>query len=150
MIRRPPRSTLFPYTTLFRSVAAVVVVRDTDRLELLQVHVGLDDEAALGVAGHLEVATAQERDVGRGLDRLHLDVQADLLPLVDEPDRDRLVRLRGAAGLEGGREAVRHPPLAQQPAGLGAGGLDVTPRARERFELPRPRGPRRGRPPDCP
>src|SRR3712207_7232920 len=25
MIRRPPRSTLFPYTTLFRSVRAVVV-----------------------------------------------------------------------------------------------------------------------------
>src|SRR5256884_4206557 len=25
MIRRPPRSTLFPYTTLFRSVGAVVV-----------------------------------------------------------------------------------------------------------------------------
>src|SRR5437764_10824121 len=28
MIRRPPRSTLFPYTTLFRSQAAVL--RDTD------------------------------------------------------------------------------------------------------------------------
>src|SRR3712207_7947025 len=26
MIRRPPRSTLFPYTTLFRSVSAYVVV----------------------------------------------------------------------------------------------------------------------------
>src|SRR5260370_18338579 len=26
MIRRPPRSTLFPYTTLFRSCAAAVVV----------------------------------------------------------------------------------------------------------------------------
>src|SRR5260221_2074841 len=26
MIRRPPRSTLFPYTTLFRSIAAVVPV----------------------------------------------------------------------------------------------------------------------------
>src|SRR2546426_3188243 len=25
MIRRPPRSTLFPYTTLFRSVAAAIV-----------------------------------------------------------------------------------------------------------------------------
>src|SRR5260221_9405518 len=25
MIRRPPRSTLFPYTTLFRSIAAAVV-----------------------------------------------------------------------------------------------------------------------------
>src|SRR2546422_7324147 len=28
MIRRPPRSTLFPYTTLFRSVRAAVVPRD--------------------------------------------------------------------------------------------------------------------------
>src|SRR2546430_11387251 len=27
MIRRPPRSTLFPYTTLFRSVAHLVLVR---------------------------------------------------------------------------------------------------------------------------
>src|SRR2546425_2294124 len=27
MIRRPPRSTLFPYTTLFRSVVARVVLR---------------------------------------------------------------------------------------------------------------------------
>src|SRR3712207_9057528 len=26
MIRRPPRSTLFPYTTLFRSFAAIVVL----------------------------------------------------------------------------------------------------------------------------
>src|SRR2546429_2557133 len=29
MIRRPPRSTLFPYTTLFRSPEAVVEVHDT-------------------------------------------------------------------------------------------------------------------------
>src|SRR3712207_7476856 len=28
MIRRPPRSTLFPYTTLFRSLAAQVLVAD--------------------------------------------------------------------------------------------------------------------------
>src|SRR3712207_8142002 len=34
MIRRPPRSTLFPYTTLFRSVRAVV---EAD-LELLRRH----------------------------------------------------------------------------------------------------------------
>src|SRR2546422_8047288 len=31
MIRRPPRSTLFPYTTLFRSGGAVMVVRATGR-----------------------------------------------------------------------------------------------------------------------
>src|SRR3712207_7537897 len=37
MIRRPPRSTLFPYTTLFRSVVrAVLVVREvTDHLPVL-------------------------------------------------------------------------------------------------------------------
>src|SRR2546422_1287982 len=29
MIRRPPRSTLFPYTTLFRSVLAIGIVRRT-------------------------------------------------------------------------------------------------------------------------
>src|SRR5256886_13656833 len=32
MIRRPPRSTLFPYTTLFRSLA------EQDRARLLQAH----------------------------------------------------------------------------------------------------------------
>src|SRR2546430_9046568 len=32
MIRRPPRSTLFPYTTLFRSVSiGVIVLRHTDK-----------------------------------------------------------------------------------------------------------------------
>src|SRR3712207_6881107 len=30
MIRRPPRSTLFPYTTLFRSASPVRVERDRD------------------------------------------------------------------------------------------------------------------------
>src|SRR3712207_7939636 len=32
MIRRPPRSTLFPYTTLFRSRADVVAARRSPRL----------------------------------------------------------------------------------------------------------------------
>src|SRR3712207_8300963 len=38
MIRRPPRSTLFPYTTLFRSIARLhplVVVVDRDRQRTL-------------------------------------------------------------------------------------------------------------------
>src|SRR5947209_15931724 len=30
MIRRPPRSTLFPYTTLFRSLAAALAAADAD------------------------------------------------------------------------------------------------------------------------
>src|SRR3712207_7435886 len=32
MIRRPPRSTLFPYTTLFRSVLALLRMRNIDAL----------------------------------------------------------------------------------------------------------------------
>src|SRR6266508_6162372 len=34
MIRRPPRSTLFPYTTLFRSADTEVVLASFDRIEL--------------------------------------------------------------------------------------------------------------------
>src|SRR5947199_5423049 len=41
MIRRPPRSTLFPYTTLFRSIAAVAVEQRLVAIELLQ-QVGLE------------------------------------------------------------------------------------------------------------
>src|SRR3712207_8269565 len=49
MIRRPPRSTLFPYTTLFRSVAGrghlAEVVEDeaADRVHLLVVEAGVED-----------------------------------------------------------------------------------------------------------
>src|SRR3989475_12670161 len=32
MIRRPPRSTLFPYTTLFRSLAVLLAAGDVDQL----------------------------------------------------------------------------------------------------------------------
>src|SRR3712207_7685488 len=41
MIRRPPRSTLFPYTTLFRSVAAATPEDDVEFSEL-----EVDDESA--------------------------------------------------------------------------------------------------------
>src|SRR5438067_5837466 len=39
MIRRPPRSTLFPYTTLFRSVGVIIdlaVIDDVQRLVLVR------------------------------------------------------------------------------------------------------------------
>src|SRR5260370_22876357 len=37
MIRRPPRSTLFPYTTLFRSVEAVLGGFDFERIFFIEV-----------------------------------------------------------------------------------------------------------------
>src|SRR3712207_6974314 len=50
MIRRPPRSTLFPYTTLFRSEVAVDVAdRAVDAVA------GVPVQAALGVARRRDV-----------------------------------------------------------------------------------------------
>src|SRR3712207_7750767 len=80
MIRRPPRSTLFPYTTLFRSLVGVVVLLDglADRLavgDLRLADVGLDLELAPhAVDEDLQVQLAHARD-----DRLAgLLVEADL------------------------------------------------------------------------
>src|SRR3712207_7392900 len=64
MIRRPPRSTLFPYTTLFRSVAAPAAVAEDERgrqdaRELV------DDRPGGGGAGAGDVGGAGGGQVGR-------------------------------------------------------------------------------------
>src|SRR3712207_8504359 len=59
MIRRPPRSTLFPYTTLFRSVRAhghVVIARDEHRI-CAQLKV----ECRLGQARKTDLTSDRER-----------------------------------------------------------------------------------------
>src|SRR5258705_6022551 len=56
MIRRPPRSTLFPYTTLFRSR-----VRAQDH-ELLAGEVALDDGRHLAVQQRLAAGDRDHRD----------------------------------------------------------------------------------------
>src|SRR2546430_9437120 len=76
MIRRPPRSTLFPYTTLFRSEHALGEVGSDRVVRALQQHVGAvaePHEVALGrvevePAGqaHLGARTHVERDAGTG------------------------------------------------------------------------------------
>src|SRR3712207_7798628 len=74
MIRRPPRSTLFPYTTLFRSGAA-----DVDRVRPGEARFAVHDAdlARLRHAGHaadeladdLVLPRAQRVEVDLGLDR---------------------------------------------------------------------------------
>src|SRR2546425_333490 len=51
MIRRPPRSTLFPYTTLFRSVGEVAVVAERDFALVAIDHDGLSVEKRLVAGG---------------------------------------------------------------------------------------------------
>src|SRR5260370_18627267 len=63
MIRRPPRSTLFPYTTLFRSGAgsqglAQVARRSPDRLNAL-VRVGIALGADRSVPGRAQVRSEE-------------------------------------------------------------------------------------------
>src|SRR5437588_7971884 len=58
MIRRPPRSTLFPYTTLFRSSALVYLRFELDELQRPQQLLGLRK----GQAYHVEEATFDALD----------------------------------------------------------------------------------------
>src|SRR3712207_8375671 len=67
MIRRPPRSTLFPYTTLFRSDVGAVVERDH------AVAVDVGDEHAAGLEAR--VVEVPPGDRGR-LRRVADDAQA--------------------------------------------------------------------------
>src|SRR5690242_21315842 len=67
MIRRPPRSTLFPYTTLFRSDPQVLPAPALDA-RLDQAALGaadhraerLDDHALAAPAGHLQPPRSEE------------------------------------------------------------------------------------------
>src|SRR5437667_10114293 len=65
MIRRPPRSTLFPYTTLFRSLQQVLVARDDDDLVDVQ-RERLVDQRGQDVVGlvprHLDHRRSQRRE----------------------------------------------------------------------------------------
>src|SRR2546429_9564735 len=68
MIRRPPRSTLFPYTTLFRSVLGADG-EDVDRLgrAVAQVHAGRIREAReREAAAHVDEVVDDERHVAEG------------------------------------------------------------------------------------
>src|SRR3712207_6992781 len=66
MIRRPPRSTLFPYTTLFRSLAHHWPVGDRDVPLALHRAGGLGPDHDLGAAGLEEI---EMRPHGLDLDR---------------------------------------------------------------------------------
>src|SRR2546429_1893248 len=85
MIRRPPRSTLFPYTTLFRSSAPRVAVMN---YHTWQRHFGLDPSvigSTLNING-VPCAIAGVTPPGFYGDTLRSDPADFWLPLVAEPN----------------------------------------------------------------
>src|SRR3712207_9588598 len=103
MIRRPPRSTLFPYTTLFRS--AVVVVDADLRIVLA------NSAAEVIVASHKGLKIVDQKigpgPRGKVLTALHHEDQSAMSALV------QATALRGTSG--GGlrvRDAALDPALA--------------------------------------
>src|SRR5256885_10362245 len=85
MIRRPPRSTLFPYTTLFRSQSSVEralvprhVTRRLEALQVIQVRnaegdvlVLVDDQGALRIGDVEEISTKTNTRPDRKSTRLN-------------------------------------------------------------------------------
>src|SRR3712207_8291261 len=63
MIRRPPRSTLFPYTTLFRSVHDLDVVGRPDTFTVLAALAAVTDR--LGLTGTINSTFNEPYEVGR-------------------------------------------------------------------------------------
>src|SRR3712207_9587251 len=90
MIRRPPRSTLFPYTTLFRS-AQVAYARLDRRLDFAIAFVALGPQPVQDVGDHVgNVAELGDAEAAGGAGR--------------RPDAD-------AAGLDRGERVERHAVL---------------------------------------
>src|SRR2546422_5210129 len=99
MIRRPPRSTLFPYTTLFRSI--VVRERLLDVVERPLVH-RLDGALERGLGGHeddggLRVLIAHRSEDLGARDARHLDVREHDVGRVSFQDR-KSTRLNSSHG----------------------------------------------------
>ena len=67
MIRRPPRSTLFPYTTLFRSNQAILqsTIELAHRLDLKVVAEGVENQAEQNLLSQYDCDYLQGYWVGR-------------------------------------------------------------------------------------
>src|SRR5256885_9265531 len=63
MIRRPPRSTLFPYTTLFRSGAHPILANVMDRNDLLRAVKGVQADAVIHALTALKKTPLRHQDM---------------------------------------------------------------------------------------
>src|SRR5438477_5831824 len=99
MLRRPPRSTLFPYTTLFRSEWRIATDRADKRLRVLE--------------GHDLLGAAQPDRKSTRLNSSHMSISYAVFCLKKKNARQRPISPR--------LNSMRDQPLtpAALPAGLG-------------------------------
>src|SRR2546429_6849750 len=98
MIRRPPRSTLFPYTTLFRSVPGTIT-SDQTTIDLAD---AITNWLALGTWATAPLINAV---VGRSEERFSRNAETDIVC------RLLLEKKKEPAGCCTARTACRAPPL---------------------------------------
>src|SRR5256885_16464803 len=130
MIRRPPRSTLFPYTTLFRSsvatlaswtnIARVAAARSAGGARVLIVH-----SALTGITDRLE----------RLLDAATAEAQEHELRAIEERHRGLASELGVTLGDEIERELAELRQIAASIARAGGGGDPPPARVRAAREL---------------
>src|SRR2546427_12518839 len=122
MIRRPPRSTLFPYTTLFRSLSlaptvAVVTNVEADHLECYGGSVTALEQAFVEFAGRARRVIVGGDDPGAGrvaaavqvpVWRVGLGADADVR--IVEPRLDEGGASTARIALPGGPTGARPPP----------------------------------------
>src|SRR3712207_7411551 len=84
MIRRPPRSTLFPYTTLFRSVGRIWTFLDITLTRQLQQRV---EETAAALTLEVEWRTAADRKSTR-LNSSHANISYAVFCLKKKKTQD--------------------------------------------------------------
>src|SRR3712207_2840613 len=115
MIRRPPRSTLFPYTTLFRSYRPDD--RADRRLRAALARLGLDSQAApppFDRTASLEDRLEFVRGAHDAFEQLYAAIAAD------EPGRDDVARTARTVTGRNGHEIALH---VFRPAGTEGTGL---------------------------
>src|SRR2546422_1522818 len=117
MIRRPPRSTLFPYTTLFRSLT--IGASTTPGTYLLPAPLGRFHAAYPGISLSLEISDTREIERSVAVGQLELGVIGEA-PLVSglaaEPwVKDELVLIVPRGHLFARRRAVTAHAIAGEP-----------------------------------
>src|SRR5256885_13369714 len=148
MIRRPPRSTLFPYTTLFRSDLGEAAdalglgaakLRAGERVEgneiELRAHSRRDGQELAGmllaVVDTVEHYIFESDEVARRLFQVAIARRDQLAQGIFAIDRHQTVAQRIVRRVQ--RDGKRHRALVAQPvhAGYDAGGRDGDPAARQ-------------------